>query len=39
MENDGKLLTSTLEAINKMIFDGRYQVSEHKGNFIEMPFE
>lgn len=39
MENGGKPITSTSEATNKMIFDGRYQVSEHKGNFMGMPFE
>jgi len=39
MENGGKPITSTSEAANKMIFDGRYQVSEHKGNFMGMPFE
>lgn len=39
MENSGKPMTSTSEATNKMIFEGRYQVSEHKGNFMGMPFE
>jgi hypothetical protein len=39
MENDGKPMTSTSEATNKMVFDGRYQVSEHKGNFMGLPFE
>ncbi|WP_426274954.1 DUF1579 domain-containing protein [Chryseobacterium sp. S-02] len=39
MENGAKPITSTSEATNKMIFDGRYQVSEHKGNFMGMPFE
>lgn len=39
MENGGKPITNTSEATNKMIFDGRYQVSEHKGNFMGMPFE
>jgi hypothetical protein len=39
MENGGKPMTSTSEATNKMIFEGRYQVSEHKGNFMGMPFE
>lgn len=39
MENDGKPMMSKSEATNKMIFDGRYQVSEHKGDFMGMPFE
>ncbi len=39
MENGGKPMTSKSEAINKMVFDGRYQVSSHKGNFMGMPFE
>lgn len=39
MEAGGKPMTSKSEATNKMIFDGRYQVSEHKGNFMGMPFE
>ncbi|PJJ64561.1 DUF1579 domain-containing protein [Chryseobacterium geocarposphaerae] len=39
MENGAKPMTSTSEATNKMIFDGRYQISEHKGNFMGMPFE
>jgi hypothetical protein len=39
MENGGKPVISTSEATNKMIFDGRYQISEHKGNFMGMPFE
>lgn len=39
MENGGKPMTSKSEATNKMIFDGRYQVSDHKGNFMGMPFE
>ncbi|MCA6067163.1 DUF1579 domain-containing protein [Chryseobacterium sp. RG1] len=39
MENGGKPMTSTSEATNKMIFEGRYQVSEHKGNFMGIPFE
>lgn len=39
MENGKKPTTSTSEANNKMIFDGRYQLSEHKGNFMGMPFE
>lgn len=39
MENGAKPMTSTSEATNKMIFEGRYQISEHKGNFMGMPFE
>lgn len=39
MENGAKPMTSTSEAVNKMIFGGRYQVSEHKGDFMGMPFE
>jgi len=39
MEEGGKPMNSTSEANNKMVFDGRYQVSEHKGDFMGMPFE
>ena len=39
MEDGGKPMTSTSTTTNKMIFDGRYQTSEHKGNFMGMPFE
>lgn len=39
MEDGGKPMTSKSEATNKMMFGGRYQVSEHKGNFMGMPFE
>ncbi|MFY1048118.1 DUF1579 domain-containing protein [Chryseobacterium sp. GP-SGM7] len=39
MENGGKPMMSTSEATNKMMFDGRYQMSSHKGNFMGMPFE
>jgi len=39
MEEGGKPMKSTSEANNKMVFDGRYQVSEHKGDFMGMPFE
>jgi hypothetical protein len=39
MENGAKPVTSTSEATNKMVFGGRYQVSEHKGDFMGMPFE
>lgn len=30
---------STSKAINKMVMGGRYQVSDHKGNMMGMPFE
>lgn len=39
MENGGKPMKSKSEATNKMIYDGRYQISNHKGNFMGMPFE
>ncbi|WP_027378657.1 DUF1579 domain-containing protein [Chryseobacterium daeguense] len=39
MENGGQPMTSTTEAVNKMVLGGRYQMSEHKGNFMGMPFE
>lgn len=39
MENGGKPMISKSEVTNKMVFDGRYQVSNHKGNFMGMPFE
>lgn len=39
MENGGQPMTSTSEATNKMVFDGRYQMSTHKGNVMGMPFE
>jgi hypothetical protein len=39
MENGGKPMISQSEVTNKMVFDGRYQVSNHKGNFMGMPFE
>ncbi|WP_265426695.1 DUF1579 domain-containing protein [Chryseobacterium sp. YIM B08800] len=39
MEDGGKPMTSTSITTNKMIFDGRYQTSEHTGNFMGMPFE
>jgi len=39
MENGGKPVMSTSEVTNKMVFDGRYQISNHKGNFMGMPFE
>jgi hypothetical protein len=39
MENGGKPLMSKSEATNKMMYDGRYQISNHKGDFMGMPFE
>ncbi|RMZ60774.1 DUF1579 domain-containing protein [Chryseobacterium nematophagum] len=39
MEEGGKPVVSTSECTNKMIFDGRYQVTNHKGNFMGMSFE
>lgn len=39
MDDSGKAATSTSECTNKMIFGGRYQVSNYKGNFMGMPFE
>ncbi|SDM07563.1 DUF1579 domain-containing protein [Chryseobacterium taihuense] len=39
MEDGGKPMTSTYEAVNKMMLDGRYQMSNHKGNMMGMPFE
>lgn len=39
MENGGKPMKSKSEATNKMIYDGRYQISNHKGNFMGMPFQ
>ncbi|QQV02604.1 MULTISPECIES: DUF1579 domain-containing protein [Chryseobacterium] len=39
MEDGGKPMTSTSEAVNKMMFEGRYQMSNHKGNMMGMPFE
>ncbi|MFL9834001.1 DUF1579 domain-containing protein [Chryseobacterium terrae] len=39
MENGGQPMTSKSEATNKMMFDGRYQMSNHKGNMMGMPFE
>lgn len=39
MENGGQPMTSKSEATNKMMFDGRYQMSTHKGNMMGMPFE
>ncbi|CAA7386320.1 DUF1579 domain-containing protein [Chryseobacterium fistulae] len=39
MEEGGKPVVSKSECTNKMIFDGRYQVTNHKGNFMGMSFE
>lgn len=39
MEEGGQPVKSTSECTNKMIFGGRYQLSNYKGNFIGMPFE
>ncbi|WP_312075105.1 DUF1579 domain-containing protein [Chryseobacterium sp.] len=39
MENGGQPMMSKYEASNKMMFDGRYQMSTHKGNMMGMPFE
>lgn len=39
MENGSQPMMSKSEAANKMIFDGRYQMSTHKGDMMGMPFE
>ncbi|MFS4431698.1 DUF1579 domain-containing protein [Chryseobacterium sp. S90] len=39
MENGGKPMVSKSEATNKMMYGGRYQITNHKGNFMGMPFE
>lgn len=39
MEEGGKPIKSVSECTNKMIFGGRYQESNHKGNMWGMPFE
>ncbi|AZA47879.1 DUF1579 domain-containing protein [Chryseobacterium carnipullorum] len=39
MEAGGKPVTNPSECTNKMIFGGRYQQSNYKGNFMGMPFE
>jgi len=39
MEEGGKPIKSVSECTNKTIFEGRYQVSNHRGNFMGMPFE
>ena len=38
MNPDSLPSTSTMTMVNKMIMDGRYQVSEAKGNMMGMPF-
>jgi len=39
MEGGGKPQKGVSESSNKMIFGGRYQVSNYKGSFMGMPFE
>ena len=38
MAADAPPSTSTMTMVNKMVMDGRYQVSEAKGNMMGMPF-
>src|SRR5215204_428147 len=38
MAPDSPAVTSKATMVNKMIMDGRYQVSEAKGNMMGMPF-
>ena len=38
MNPDSLPSTSTMTMVNKMVMDGRYQVSEAKGNMMGMPF-
>lgn len=38
MAPDAPPMTSTMTMTNKMVMDGRYQVSEAKGNMMGMPF-
>ena len=38
MSPDAPPTTSTSTSTNKMVMDGRYQLSEFKGNFMGMPF-
>ncbi len=38
MALDAPPSTSTMTMVNKMVMDGRYQVSEAKGNMMGMPF-
>ncbi|KAB1231749.1 DUF1579 domain-containing protein [Chryseobacterium viscerum] len=39
MENGAKPMMSKSEATNKMMYGGRYQITNHKGDFMGMPFE
>ncbi len=39
MEEGGQPVKNTSDCTNKMIFGGRYQLSNYKGNFMGMPFE
>lgn len=39
MEEGAQPMISQSECMNKMIFDGRYQYSTYKGDFMGMPFE
>ena len=39
MESGSQPMMSKSEAANKMVFDGRYQMSTHKGDMMGMPFE
>lgn len=39
MENGAKPMVSKSEATNKMMYGGRYQITNHKGDFMGMPFE
>jgi len=39
MENGAKPMMSKSEETNKMMFGGRYQITNHKGDFMGMPFE
>jgi hypothetical protein len=39
MKNGSQPMMSKSEATNKMVFDGRYQMSTHKGDMMGMPFE
>jgi len=39
MEKGSQPMMSKSEATNKMVFDGRYQMSTHKGDMMGMPFE
>lgn len=39
MDASAAPVTSTTEATNKMMMDGRYQITNFKGSFMGMPFE